>query len=256
MTINICEHFSSYFSIFIADTSELREEVYRIRYQVYCEELNYEAKENFPDGMEKDMYDSRSIHCLLKHKPSGLYAGCVRLVLHDPENLQAFFPLENYCSHNIDFNETSRARFGEISRLAVTGDFRKRKGEKETATGLVFTDDEQNNPASGKRRFPVIALSLYLASINMLIEFDIGGLTIMETRLARHLRRFGITSHLIGDAIEHRGKRSPFRLSGTEMVNNMDKDTLSLFKNIHSELQTSLASHPLALQYQNTRSIV
>ena len=253
--MDICNHFSSYFSILIADTPELKQEVYKIRYQVYCEELNYEPKENFPDGMERDVYDSRSIHCLLKHKSSGLYAGCVRFVLPELENLQTVFPLEKTCNHNINFNELDRSHFGEISRLAVTADFRKRKGEKETATGLIFTEDEQNTAAAGKRRFPVIALSLYLASINMLVEFNMDGLTMMERRLARHLRRFGITSHVVGDEVEHRGKRSPFRLLGREIVNNMDENTLSLFKSISSELKTPINLHPLYETYSNLLSV-
>ena len=47
MSYNIKQHFFNHFFLSIADTPELKQEVYKIRYQVYCEELEYEPKEEF-----------------------------------------------------------------------------------------------------------------------------------------------------------------------------------------------------------------
>ena len=41
-------HFEKYFSISLADTESLKEQVYRIRYEVYCKEFDFEPAENFP----------------------------------------------------------------------------------------------------------------------------------------------------------------------------------------------------------------
>lgn len=248
--MNIYDHFSSYFSISIADTPELQQEVYKIRYQVYCEELGYEPKENFADGMETDIYDYRSIHCLLKHKPSGLYAGCVRLVLADLEQLEKPFPLEKVCHHNIDFRQKSRLHYAEISRLAVISQFRKRKGEKNSATGLILPEQELAPSIKEKRKFPVIASSLYLACLSMIMTMEIDyALTVMEARLSRHLRIIGIPSQLIGDFVEYHGKRGPFLMSPASVLSNISEDIRYLFDNIHSQLQSSIELHPLALKY-------
>lgn len=252
MNINVAEHFFSYFNLYIADTPELKQEVYKIRYQVYCEDLNYEPSENFPDGLEKDLYDDRSIHCLLKHRPTGIYAGCVRLVLADFQDRAAHFPLETVCSHDIDFQEQLRLDYVEISRLAVIPQFRKRKGERNSATGVVLPEQETNPIIQEKRKFPVIALSLYLSCISIVATLNLENtLTIMEARLARHLRIFGIPTELIGDFIEYHGKRGPFLLKRTEALNGLDESILFLYESIYSQLKSSIMLHPLYIKYQD-----
>ncbi|MDJ0632247.1 MAG: PEP-CTERM/exosortase system-associated acyltransferase [Xenococcaceae cyanobacterium MO_188.B29] len=255
MSNNITEHFFSYFDLYIADTPKLKEEVYKIRYQVYCDELNYEPKENFPEGMETDIYDSRSIHCLLKHKPSGLYAGCVRLVLADLEKPKALFPLEKVCQHSVDFSRKSRLHYSEVSRLAVISQFRKRKGEQNSATGLILPEQDLNPSIQEKRKFPVIALSLYLACTSILITLNLDDtFTMMEARLSRHMRIFGIPSQLVGDFIEYHGRRGPFLMSPTSVLDNINEDIRDLFENIHSQLKPSVDIHPLVLKYRSLYS--
>lgn len=63
--LSITQHFHKYFQLIVANTPELKQKVFSIRYQVYCKELNFEPAENFPDGLERDIYDDRSIHYLL-----------------------------------------------------------------------------------------------------------------------------------------------------------------------------------------------
>ncbi len=256
MSNNITEHFFSYFDLYIADTPKLKEEVYKIRYQVYCDELNYEPQENFPDGMETDIYDSRSIHCLLKHKSSGLYAGCVRLVLADLEKPEASFPLEKVCQHSVDFSRKSRLHYAEVSRLAVISQFRKRKGEQNSATGLILPEQELNPSIQEKRKFPVIALSLYLACISICTTLELDYLiTIMEARLSRHLRIVGIPSQLIGDFVKYHGRRGPFLIDPIKLLNSINEETLELYKSIYSHLKPLTVLHPLSLEYQTQYSI-
>ena len=253
MSISIAEHFFNYFSLSIADTPELQKEVYKIRYQVYCEELEYEPKEKFPHGIETDIYDSRSIHCLLKHKPSDRYMGCVRMVLCNLDQLDDKFPMENFCNHDIDLSGTDRRRYGEISRLAVIGDFRKRKGEKTSSVGFLFSENQTNSlpPEIDRRKFSLIPLSLYLSCTSLLVSLKLDhAFTIMEARLSRHLRRCGIPSCLIGDFVEFHGKRGPFLVSTIDIVNSMDTETIPLFNAIHSDLALNTENHPLSIKYQ------
>ncbi len=240
---SLSSHFSRYFRISVANTPKLKEEVFRIRYQVYCEELGYEPLSKFPDHMEKDAYDPRSIHCLLQHTPSKIYAGCIRLVLSDSHNPDAKFPFENVCSdHLIDFNELGRSHFGEVSRLAVISQFRKREGEQKTPGGLMMFDDQQQEQGE-QRRSPVIALSLYLAATSVVIDLGLDyALTLMEPRLARHLRMTGLKFRPVGQAVEFHGKRGPFAIKIPGLLADLRKNTevSDLFQTIQASIAGKL----------------
>ena len=67
--------------VLVADTSELLDEVYRLRYQVYCVEMTYEAGR---DGKEYDEFDNRAHHVLLVHRASGEAIGTVRVIPPSP----------------------------------------------------------------------------------------------------------------------------------------------------------------------------
>ncbi|MGK7950603.1 MAG: GNAT family N-acyltransferase [Xenococcaceae cyanobacterium] len=79
--LNITQHFDKYFQLIVANTAELKQEVFSIRYQVYCEELNFEPAENFPNGLEKDIYDERSIHYLLQHRPKIYFTQSLKFIV-------------------------------------------------------------------------------------------------------------------------------------------------------------------------------
>jgi N-acyl amino acid synthase of PEP-CTERM/exosortase system len=48
--------------ICLANTDELREKIYQLRYEVYIHELGSFTPGDLPDGLEKDIYDDFSIH--------------------------------------------------------------------------------------------------------------------------------------------------------------------------------------------------
>lgn len=208
------EAFQQFFEVIPANTDELRDIVYRIRYQVYCHEMHFEKEEDYPDGREIDEFDNQSVHCLLKHRGSGEYAGCVRLVLNHSDRREPQLPLEHHCGESLnktvlDLSEFDRRTFGEISRLAITSRFRRRKGEAQTPHG-VSEEDLEISP-SERRIFPHIAVGLYLAAAAMSLQRDMKMvLVMMEPRLARHMKYFGINFIQAGDIIDHHGMRGPF----------------------------------------------
>ncbi len=68
---NIAEHFTQFLEPQVAINNTLKEEAFKIRHNVYCEELAFEdIKEG---GQEKDEFDDRSIFSLIKHKPTSTY---------------------------------------------------------------------------------------------------------------------------------------------------------------------------------------
>lgn len=237
---SIAEHFSQYFQLTIADTPKLKKEVFKIRYKVYCEELNYESTSKFPDGLEMDDYDDNSIHILLKHRLKGVYAGCVRLVLAESDENVNSFPLEKIFPNHFSDTQTYRSNCCEVSRLAVPAEFRKRKDESTIPEGIIFSPPETSQNKRGQRQFPVIALSLYWAAFSISVTLNLDVLALMEPRLARHLKRTGIISQRVSDLIDYRGKRGLFLIQTTKLISTLDLDIYQLFSVIHTDLQQQL----------------
>lgn len=236
---NICEYFQQHFIIKIADSKLLLEEVYRIRYDVYCEELKYEPKEFFTDQQEKDLFDQRSIHCLLQHRNSQLYAGCVRLVFPELKQPQLSLPFEKVC-HNIqDNSQFPPSSYAEVSRLAVRSQFRRRAGEAQTSGGLLLFD-EQNIISTGKRKFPLIALSLYLSATSIALLAGMERVfVLMEPCLARQLQHFGFVFTKIGEQVLYHGKRAPYQITKKDLFEHLPLDIKDLLEMIYDITDTS-----------------
>ena len=238
-THSIAQTFDQYFQIKIATDSELVRQAMRIRYQVYCSELGWEPLN--PDEIETDEYDDHATHCLLQHRRTGAYAGCVRLI--HTSNVDKV-PFEEHCQaaidpQIIDPKILKRGSFGEISRLAVPEQFRRRKNEKQVpfvlgAPAGTYTDDE-------RRSFPNIALGLYLASIACV---DLGGFehlfVMMEPRLRRHLVRFGLPFHQGGKAIDYHGTRALFFLPRDEFHSHFKEAVHELYELIKDHVALEL----------------
>jgi len=239
---NIGNLFEQHFKLIVANTAELREEVHRIRYKVYCQELGYEREEDCKNDMEQDIYDRRSIHCLLMHLSSSLYAGCVRLVLPAPLQAEANLPFERVFEHSsqsnsIELRNLPRHSFGEVSRLAITPEFRKRNGEEVQA--IQGLSSKQRESLENERQyFPLISLGLCLAATSIVMEVDLdGAFTIMQPRLARHLRRFGINFCQVGELVEFHGQRGLFQLSLKEALTSMRPDVYELYQRLHCKIR-------------------
>lgn len=206
--------FQNYFQILIADTPELMERVHRIRYEVFCQEFHFEQEENCPGGLEQDEYDDQAIHCLIMHRSSQLPAGCVRLVQTCVTDPEALLPIERYCAASLAPGEThpsqlSRTSLCEISRLAVSQRFRKRRGESESPLGAseeISTDSEVEY-----RIFPLLSFTLFLAVLSLSIFTGRrDSLAMMEPWLARHLQMMGFSFRQIGQVTNYHGARAAF----------------------------------------------
>lgn len=134
---SITENFNHYFKIEFAHSKQLVNQAFKIRHSVYCKELNWEPLQS--NEMETDQYDDYSFHCLLRHKRTGNYAGCARLVIPPIENPNLKLPFEQHCLHTartdvVDSAKLPRGSFGEISRVAVLSSFRRRKKNRTRLT--------------------------------------------------------------------------------------------------------------------------
>lgn len=242
--MDLVSPYREYFTITLADTEELRNEVFRLRYDVYCRELRWELPNNFPDHLEHDIYDGISRHCLLKHKRSGIYAGTVRMVMTQDSDLEPSIPLISHCDSTLfdcplHPSKQPIGSYGEISRLALRSDFRRRPGERNNPEGHgpelpKWSQDE-------RRRFPHISLGLYLgASAVGLADGARGVYAMMEPRLARHLRFAGIHFEQIGEPVNFRGLRAPYYISRESLFRHLRQPLRKLLHAIANDMSLNL----------------
>ncbi|MBL8482214.1 MAG: PEP-CTERM/exosortase system-associated acyltransferase [Rhodocyclaceae bacterium] len=230
------ENFKKYFEVLPAFTPELKQETFRIRHSVYCEELGYEAVRT--DGVETDHYDAHSIHLLLR-TGSSTPVGCIRLVRPDPQQPDQLMPFEKTCAAvldraHIDPAKCDRQHVAEVSRLAVLGSFRKRKGEGNTPVAL----SDRDFGAPGMPRFPYIPVGLYTAMFLVAAESGLHTLFVLtEPRLARHLSALGIKLTQIGGPVQHRGTRIPSVLNTQENIESIKFNLYPLFEVIEADVR-------------------
>jgi N-acyl amino acid synthase of PEP-CTERM/exosortase system len=207
--------FEKFFEIVPASTIQLQNQFFRLRHQVYSQELQLPGFEpwRFPNGYEIDKYDKRSVYSLLRHRESKDIVGGVRLVLCDPEDISQPFPIEEHMGHCFDARMIDPAQLprrvtAEVSRLIVAKRFRNRGKEALYAHGM--DDSNADNKPHGQRQFPHPVLGLLVALVRMSAKFGITHwYAVMEPTLNRLLQRFNADLKPIGPAVDYYGIRQP-----------------------------------------------
>jgi N-acyl amino acid synthase of PEP-CTERM/exosortase system len=232
--------FSRYFELILAESPQLQDEVFRIRHQVYCEELSYERVT--PDGRELDEYDRHSKHLLLRTVNTGVRVGCTRLVLQRPEQPSFPLPFERACTATIDRRlidpaALPRDSIAEVSRLAVVREFRRRKGEERTKDGAAVID--YGTPK--QPRFPYIQLGLFLGAVALARQLGIKTIFFLtEPRLSRHFEKLGFPVQQIGGPIGHRGVRVPSMASVDETINGLRFYMRPIYKVVARQIDSGI----------------
>ncbi len=239
----IVADFQRFFSVIAASNQALKEETYRIRYRVYAAELGWEDKALFPTGQERDAYDDYAQACLLQHRPSKQFVGCVRLVScgTDPTRPFPFEAAMKKVGQRLDsssWNADWRASAGEISRVAVVAQFRRRRNERNHPDNPP--DEEPSLVEPERRVFPHIAVGLYLAAAAMGLTRGVERVfAIMEPRLARRLRSYGIEFEAVGEPLEHHGLRVPYCVTRDGFERNVATPIRGLLDTIVQDLMRS-----------------
>jgi len=223
MQNHLINHFDRYFQIVPANTPELLLECHKLRFQVFCVENNYLSDNAYERGSEVDEYDERSVHSLILHKDSGVYAATVRLVLPTHKKSIDHYPMESHLSPGCrqEYNRLMNAprdQLAEISRLLVSKHFRQRLGESDTIDGLA--QDFGILSAKMKRQLNAqISLGLFKAIVQMSAKEDIFyWIAMMEPRLIRLLARIGIHFNHLSTSIKYCGDRHICFENGNEVL--------------------------------------
>ena len=221
--------YGHYFSIVLADTPNLREQVYRLRYQVYCVERDFENPTRHSTGQETDDYDCQSVHAAVVHRRSGTVCGCVRLIL--PRG-GVSLPIVRFIS------DPARAYMlangtAEVSRFAALKAFRRRTGESE------YRDlhCSQLGPSELRRLMPHMTLGLILAVATLCQSHGISHLAaVMAPALVRLLRNCGLEFLAIGPLVEYHGERQPCLATVADLLAGVRSKNPAYFDVIRSSL--------------------
>lgn len=220
---------SEYFEfIKVTRDDPLMQEIYRLRFKVYCDEWGFEKPEDHPTGLEVDEYDEHSVHFAAIAKRDRHMVGTVRIILDS----HLGFPHQHHCivdqgeqKRIVDKSPPSRpARMGEISRLAVSKDYRRR-----TLDNLLYEDqihekveelirekearDAQAGIVVERRRQAdmAIVMGLYTCLTTESRELQLTHWYVATVRaLIVLLKRIGFQFEPIGPEIDYHGLRRPY----------------------------------------------
>ncbi|MBC3765788.1 PEP-CTERM/exosortase system-associated acyltransferase [Neptunicella marina] len=251
-SLSLAENFNSYFEIVYADDVSKRTEGYKIRHQVYAEELGWEPTTQA--GTETDLFDKYAHSLLLRHKRTGLYAGTVRLVIPPPEKSHLALPFEGHFSDCMYESATRpeslpRGAFGEVSRLAVPQTFRRRAGEKKQP--FILNEESSEDVFSGEERsnFPNIAIGLYLSIISFAKICNHEMMyVVVEPRLKKRLERVGLMFEQISEAKDYRGTRALFCLTRSNFESQFNDDMLELYSLLEQQLVRQIKLYPYIIK--------
>ena len=138
--------YNTYFRSEEAETPEFMNIAFALRYQVYCLEREFERAGQHTDRLERDEFDSHALHNLLYFRPTEEAIGTVRLILPDHGadslpiqtilrenglNAEDYFPIEDT---------------GEVSRFAISNEFRRGTLDKTTPGSLTKLADKDRPP--------------------------------------------------------------------------------------------------------------
>ena len=224
--------FNEYFEMVPATSDELKNEVYKLRYQVFCIDNKIFNSEHYPDGLEVDEFDQHSVHYLIRHRKSGDYAATTRLILPDANNPEKLFQLElHFEIDNVAVMQPINRRYlGEVSRFCVSKTFKKRNNEAHTLAGIDADWQPDNFTVNERRSFPHIAIALITCFIKASYENDIHYLfAAMEPAFYRFVSPLGINLTKIGPLADFHGLRQPAAIKITDMLDCVAEKNLDIW---------------------------
>lgn len=219
-------------------TANLKE-IYRLRYQVYCVERGFLPAGAFEEQMETDEYEACSTHFAAYTREDEI-VGTIRLVQPCPDQS---YPFEAHCRLFDGFCPPPRELTGEVSRLAVRKDYRRRKGDswlgvpQEFMSGEKFVlPDWNDTDDASDRESPTLLLGMYREMYRHSSESGIRyWFAAMERSLARSLKRLGFCFMAVGPQADYFGPVTPFMVDLHELEQTLSAKNQALAEWFHRE---------------------
>jgi N-acyl amino acid synthase of PEP-CTERM/exosortase system len=197
----LLDKFNTYFRIVTEVAGEELQEALRIRYQVYCVEKPFENLDDHPDGLERDEFDTHSMHSLLIHRASGQAMGTTRLIMPVRHELERSFPIQLVCRHP-QLELLPLDRMAEVSRFSISKQFRRRQCD------TLYEGQDPLRERQGMA--PLMSLGLIQSLVSMSAEHGITHwCASMEPTLLRLLAAMSIKFEPLGPLVRYHGTRQP-----------------------------------------------
>jgi len=195
--------FNRYLRVVPANSEELLDQAYRLRFQVYCVEREFENAAEHPDGRECDRDDHRSLHSLLIDRATNIAVGTVRLILpRVGDDLPVFKISGSGERHGVKLPSQTTA---EVSRFAIAKSFRRQRDNAwYPRAGASIAS------CSHALTSQLLTFGLVHAVISMSAYGGISHIVgILDPALLRLLGRLGVVFHPLGEPVAHHGVRQP-----------------------------------------------
>ena len=184
------------------------EQIYRLRFQVYCQECGFIRNEDYPDQKEKDRYDGQSIH-FAAISTEGDVIGTMRMILSGEYPL----PISTHCPDiKISHDPLPGMSYAEISRLVISKNLRRRRDD-----GMYYEPqvvDKTVQDAENReflRRAKPMAFGLYREMYQESKRLGINyWYALMEKSLWLLLRIHGFQFDCIGEEVDVYGPVRPY----------------------------------------------
>lgn len=192
------------------DVPALLEASYRLRYQVYCHERGFLPSPYYPDGLETDVFDQHAVHLGVLNTADSLVA-TARLVPRTQDGL----PMFGHCSILVDHPVLAdpRAPVVEVSRLAVSRQYNRRKGDEHYALeggGITSTGER-------RREGGEIVMTLYRALYQASKRHGFTHwLAATERSLQRLVVRYRFPFRQVGPEVDYFGLVAPYLMDLAE----------------------------------------
>jgi N-acyl amino acid synthase of PEP-CTERM/exosortase system len=223
----LSDEYTQWFEVLYANTQELKEKAYRLRYQVYCCEKQFETPEEHPQQLETDVFDNRALHSLIIDRKSGAATGTVRLILPNEEAPETSFPIQQLCAHTVTV-KFPLSRSAEISRFAISKKIRRMA---EMRLAPVPGRNDANPKATAKRMKCSITMLLMREIVQTSMERGITEwFAVMEPALLRLLSCFGIYFTPIGPQVEYHGMRQPCHANADKLLEGIRREHSDLWE--------------------------
>lgn len=211
------------FEIVKADTDELKERCFRLRYEVFCKENQFDIISD-ADLLEKDAYDPHADHFLLVHREIGADAGTIRVLLPNEYEPQVSFPLQNNCDHPLLMIDSRIMRLAEMSRLCMAKRFRQRPLDGKILPAYYETEKKASGSFAEyfRRKIPYAPLGLLKAAFESALDQNIPDMvTAMDPTQFRSMKKIGLSYRVLGPRINYEGTSQPVVFSIKHVLDNM-----------------------------------
>ncbi len=216
------------FEVIHAQTDELKERAFRLRYDVFCKENSFEqpgGPTHRAEELEYDAFDPHAFHYLLVHRDSGEDAGTVRVLLANEQNVRDSFPLQKICDHPLLTIDRKIVNLAELSRLCMAKRFRRRPLDGRILPAYYDIENAEENRGLGRffrRRVPYAPLGLMRAAFETALEFNITDMiTTMDTTHFRAMKRIGFSYRVLGPRVDYHGGQQPIVFNIKHVLDNM-----------------------------------